>query len=142
MYRKLMTGTISLAVSIAVAGSAFAGNVVGTVKYAGTAPAPKKIEKTKDQEICGKLASTAEDLIVGAGGGLKNAVVMVNVPGAKSMPVPASNAIVDQKGCWFQPHIQIVAAGQKVDIVNDDGILHNIHTSSKLNAPCIHVNIA
>src|SRR5262245_5649739 len=52
---------LALAASLAVAGSAIAGNVTGTVKYAGTAPAPKKIEKTKDAEVCGKEADTAED---------------------------------------------------------------------------------
>jgi len=122
-------------VGAAFIGQALAGNVVGTVKYSGTAPAPKKIEKTKDTDVCGKMADTAEDLIVGSGGALKNVVVMVQVPGAKPPAPPATAATLDQKGCWFRPHIQIVAPGQTFNIVNDDGILHNIHTTSKVNAP-------
>jgi len=31
--------------------------------------------------------------------------------------------------------VQIVPAGQSVDIINDDGILHNIHTWPKNNVP-------
>ena len=133
MQKKVMTAVVALAMGAALAGNALAGNVVGVVKYAGTAPAPKKIEKTKDTEVCGMVPNTAEDLLVGAGGSLKNAVVIVNVPGAKPMPAPAAPAAIDQKGCWFVPHIQIVAVGQKVEIRNDDGILHNIHTTSKVN---------
>ena len=135
MQNKMMAAAAVLATSAALASGVFAGNVVGTVKYSGAAPAPKKIEKNKDTEICGKVASTAEDLVIGAGGAIKNAVVIVNVPNAKPMAKPAAPAVLDQKGCWFVPHIQIVATGQEVDITNDDGILHNIHTSSKLNAP-------
>src|SRR5213593_544187 len=107
MLKNLIAGAAAGAASVLLAGSAFAGNVVGTVKYAGTAPAPKKIEKTKDAEVCGKVQNSAEDLIVGAEGVLKNVVVMVNVPGAKPMAPPASPAVLDQKGCWFIPHIQI-----------------------------------
>ena len=134
MREKLMTMALALTASALLAGSAHAGNVVGTVKFTGTAPPPKKIQKTKDMEVCGKVANTAEDLIVGAGGALKNALVIVNVPNAK--PAAAKGpAVLDQKGCWFVPHIQIVMPGQEVDITNDDGILHNIHTTSKLNTP-------
>jgi len=130
-----MIAAVAGLVGAAFMGQALAGNVVGTVKYAGAAPAPKKIEKTKDTEVCGKAVDNAEDLIVGAGGGIKNVVVMVQVPNAKPPAPPATPAVLDQKGCWFRPHIQIVAPGQTFNIVNDDGILHNIHTTSKINAP-------
>src|SRR5437762_703129 len=117
LMRTLVIGSAAgFAASLVLSGAALAGNATGVVKFAGTAPAPKKIEKTKDVEVCGKIANTAEDLIVGAGGMLKNAVVMVTVPGAKPMPVPAAPAVLDQKGCWFIPHIQIVAPGQEVDV--------------------------
>ena len=133
MQRKFLASVVTLAFGAILTGSAYAGNVVGTVKFGGAAPPPKKIEKTKDTEVCGKVPNTAEDLVVGGGGALKNVVVIVSVPGAKPMPVPPKSAVIDQKGCWFVPHIQIVAPGQKVEIVNDDGILHNIHTTSKIN---------
>jgi plastocyanin len=133
--RKILIAAVTGLVGAAFVGQALAGNVVGTVKYAGTAPAPKKIEKTKDTAVCGQVADSAEDLIVGAGGALKNVVVMVQVPGAKPPAAPATAATLDQKGCWFRPHIQIVAPGQTFNIVNDDGILHNIHTTSKVNPP-------
>jgi plastocyanin len=133
MSRRQIGSTLILAAGVVFAGRAVAGSVTGVVKYAGTAAPAKKVEKTKDAEVCGKASHTMEDLIVGAGGALKNAVVTVNVAGAKPMTVPTTPAAIAQKGCWFNPHIQIVAAGQDVNITNDDGILHNIHTTSKAN---------
>ena len=133
--RRTLIAAVAGFVGAAFMGQAVAGTVTGTVKYAGAAPAAKKVEKTKDTEVCGKVADNAEDLVVGAGGALKNAVVMVQVPGAKPPAAPATPAVLDQKGCWFRPHIQLVAPGQAFDILNNDGILHNIHTTSKANAP-------
>ena len=46
-------------------GPAFAGDIVGKVKYAGTAPAPAKIQVTKDQAVCGKVEHSDESLLVG-----------------------------------------------------------------------------
>ena len=55
------------------------GSISGTVKYAGTPPAPAKIPVTKDPEVCGKegMEKTSPDLLVGAGGGVANVVVVV-----------------------------------------------------------------
>jgi hypothetical protein len=49
------------------------------------------------------------------------------------MPAPAVPAALDQDGCRFVPRIILVPAGTPLDFVNSDGILHNIHTWSKLN---------
>lgn len=117
-------------------GPALAGDIVGKVKYAGTAPAPAKITITKDQAVCGKEPHFEDSLIVGADKGVKNVVVNVADPkDAKPMPAATRNPVVDQTGCKFIPRVQIVPAGQMVDINNNDGILHNIHTFPKNNAP-------
>jgi plastocyanin len=114
--------------------TALAGDIVGKVKYAGTAPAPKKITVTKDQAVCGKVEHIEDSLLVAADKGVKNVVVDVADPkDGKKMTAPAKNAVIDQNGCRFVPRVNIVPAGAPVDIVNDDGILHNIHTWSKDN---------
>ena len=114
--------------------AAQAGEIVGKVKYAGTAPAPKKLEVTKDQAVCGKVEHLEESLLVGADKGVKNVVVNLGDPkDGKKMTVPPKNPAIDQNGCRFVPRIQIIPAGASVDIINDDGILHNIHTWSKDN---------
>ena len=40
------------------------GSISGTVKFKGTAPAPKKLDVGKDKEVCGKTAKTDPSLIV------------------------------------------------------------------------------
>ena len=117
-------------------GTAFAGDIVGKVKYAGTAPTPAKIQVTKDQAVCGKAEHSDESLLVGADKGIKNVVVNINDPkdGKKYTP-PTGKPSLDQNGCKFVPHVDIVPAGQEVTIVNSDGILHNIHTFPKANTP-------
>ena len=71
---------LSMTVGASLA-SAAGGTISGTVKYDGTAPAPRKVEVTKDKDVCGLHPHFEEDLIVDSGGGIANAVVIVK--GAK-----------------------------------------------------------
>src|SRR5712691_6410064 len=52
------------------------GTISGTVKFAGTAPAPKKLDVSKDKEVCGKSVKSDQSLVV-SGGNLVNAVVSI-----------------------------------------------------------------
>jgi plastocyanin len=114
------------------------GTIAGTVKFQGAAPAPKAIEVTKDKEVCGQHELKNEDLLVGAGGGIANAVVSItNI--SKGKPMDGGAPVLDQKGCQYVPHVLLFPAGSTVKINNDDGILHNIHTYSTKNPP---VNMA
>lgn len=116
----------------AVAASS-SGTITGRVVLNGDAPAPKKIKVTKDPEKCGAEV-TGEELVVGSDKGIENAVV--SVAGLKGAPPkPATPATIDQKGCVFRPHVAIVAVGAPLDILNNDGILHNFHTHGSKNAP-------
>ena len=110
------------------------GTIEGTVKFQGTAPAPKEVEITKDKEVCGAAKKFEEHLLVGKDGGLKNAVVMItNIE--KGKPMAPGKVAFDQKGCQYIPHVLAFPAGSTVEIKNDDGILHNIHSFSKVNPP-------
>ncbi len=107
------------------------GTITGVVKFKGTAPTPKKIEANKDTEVCGKTQKFDESLVV-SGGNLVNAVIYISdiKKGKKMEP---QKATLDQKGCDYQPHVLAFTAGSSIDINNDDGILHNIHSFSKVN---------
>lgn len=119
-----------LGVALAASSS---GTISGRVVFTGDAPAQKKIKVTKDNEKCGAEVSS-EELIVGADKGIANAVV--SVVGLKGTPPkPASPAAIDQKGCVFRPHVAIVGVGAPLDILNNDGVLHNFHTASTKNPP-------
>ena len=41
--------------------------------------------------------------------------------------------VLDQKECVYTPHIVLTPAGSELEILNNDGILHNIHTYSEAN---------
>jgi len=146
MRRNLVLCGAMAAVTIAFATRAVAyeavavtdgGSISGTVKYDGTPPAPDKIPVTKDPEVCGKEGKEkiSPDLTVGPGGGIANVVVVVNAAKGKKLDVPTTNPVFDQKMCEFHPHVLAFPAGSTVDVINSDGILHNIHTTSKTNTP-------
>jgi len=133
----IRTGMVLAPALVALAlAPAFGGEIVGKVKYAGNAPTPAPIQITKDQAVCGKSPQVEGSFLVGSDKGVKNVVVSVSDPkDGKKMAAPAKNPVIDQNGCKFVPRVQIVPAGQTVDIVNDDGILHNIHTWPQVNTP-------
>jgi plastocyanin len=112
-------------------GAQAGGSIAGEVKFSGTPPAPKMLKVNKDKEVCGEDRKS-EELIVGANKGIKNAVVsLAGAPGPA--PKPAQKPALDQRGCQFTPHVVLVPAGGELDILNNDGILHNIHTYSTAN---------
>jgi plastocyanin len=132
-YSVVLAACAGVALSMSVGASiasAAGGTISGTVKYDGTAPAPKSVEVTKDKEVCGLHPHFVEDLIVDSSGGIANAVVIVK--GAKGDMKP-TEVKFDQKGCDYVPHVLAFPAGSTVDITNSDGILHNIHTYSDKN---------
>ena len=108
------------------------GSVSGTVKYTGAAPAAEKIEVTKDVEACGK-EKVKPGLKVGAGGGLADAVVVVKATKGKALTVPAEPVTFDQKGCEYAPHVLAFPAGSTIQVLNPDGVLHNVHVTGKVN---------
>jgi plastocyanin len=111
------------------AGAQGGGTIVGEVKLAGAAPAPKVVKVNKDNEVCGQEKKIAE-VATGPNGGV--AYTIVSVDGAKgAKPGPA---VLDQKGCEFRPHVVTMPPGE-LKILNSDGVLHNIHTFSTANPP-------
>ncbi len=109
------------------------GSISGVVKFKGTAPAPKKLEITKDKEVCAKSGKTDPSLIV-SGGNLVNAVVSITDIN-KGKKMEPQKVKLDQNGCEYKPHVLAMTAGSSVDILNPDGVLHNVHSYSKANSP-------
>ena len=122
----------------AVAPAQDAGSLSGRITFAGTPPPRKKIEATKDQDVCGKNAELYdESLVVGPDKGVKNTVIMVM--GAKGGKFASQKATLDQKGCQYVPHVVVVPTSGELEILNSDGVLHNIHTHSSANP---EINVA
>lgn len=108
------------------------GSISGTVKFKGTAPAPKKLDVGKDKEVCDKSPKMDMSLVV-KDGNLVNAVVMItDIKKGKKNEV--KSVTLDQNGCEYNPHVLAFPAGTTVEILNPDGVLHNVHSYSKVNS--------
>jgi plastocyanin len=108
-----------------------AGSISGRITFAGAPPAKKKLDVTKDKEVCGKAEIFDEALVVGSDKGVKN--VVVTVVGAKAGKFASQKAELDQNGCVYKPRVVVVPTTGQLDVLNNDGILHNIHTYSTAN---------
>jgi plastocyanin len=109
------------------------GTISGTVKFKGTAPAPKKLDIGKDKEVCDKSPKVDQSLVVN-NGNLANAVVTITDI-KKGKKIELKKLTLDQNGCQYHPHVLAFPAGSTVEILNPDGILHNVHSYSKVNSP-------
>lgn len=107
-------------------GSLGKGIVRGTAHFMGKAPEAKPI--TTPDPFCARQGIKEEEIMVGPGGGLKNVLVRVTKGAGGSYDTPAAAAVVDQNGCMYRPRVQVVMAGQTVQIKNSDQTLHNVHT--------------
>ncbi len=136
--RKWFTATCAMTLAAALVSGASSpvtaqggGSIVGEVKFVGTPPEPKVIKVNKDNQACGN-EKKSEELVIGSNKGIEWAVVSV-ADAKEPAPKPAKKLVLDQKGCHFQPHVLLVPAGAQVDILNPDGVLHNIHSSPVIN---------
>ncbi len=109
------------------------GTISGVVNFKGTAATPKKLKITKDKKACDKSPKTDPTLIV-SDGKLVNAVVFIKDI-KKGKAIKKGKIQMDQNGCEYSPHVLAITAGSKVEFLNPDKILHNIHTYSKANKP-------
>jgi Carboxypeptidase regulatory-like domain len=101
------------------------GSIAGTIVYQGSVPM-RKIIPTKDTEVCGGIREEPE-IIVDAAKGVKDAVVyLAKVEKGKAWPAPEGPPKLNNVKCVFEPHVQVIPAGELV-VTNQDPILHNTH---------------
>ncbi len=111
------------------------GSISGTVAFSGAVPEPVTYKPTKDLEICGPGLHVSDELAIGPEGGIRYAVVTLSgVSGGPALDRSVRPKL-DQTGCRFVPHVVVVPRGGTLEIRNNDGILHNVRTTSSKNAP-------
>lgn len=126
-----------LAISVATSRNVRAGSppttggaVHGTVRINGKVPPGKTISMSADP-ACAKLHPSpvvAQEVMADAKGELENVIVFVSEGlGDRTFDPPTQPAVVEQKGCMYQPHVLAVRANQPLELVNDDSTSHNIH---------------
>jgi len=103
------------------------GTVSGKITYDGTPPKPATITITQDPGTCG-TTRLEDSWSIAGDGAVENVVVyLVDIKSGKKMELPPE-PMVDQKGCHYEPHVQIIAKNSTLQVRNSDPILHNIHS--------------
>ena len=101
------------------------GTIRGTIKLAGAPPEMPLLQRGSDA-FCAKKEMRAETVLVGAGGGLANALARI-APGAAPAWGPSTPVVVDQTDCMYRPRVQGAVKGQKLVVKNSDGTMHNVN---------------
>jgi plastocyanin len=117
--------------------AATAGSIAGRVVFEGTPPAPEPLRMTSDASCTsGAGPNPMSDAVLVAGdGGVKNAFVYLKsgLDAAYSFDVPAQPAVLDQRGCIYTPRVLGVRVGQRLDVLNSDTTMHNVHALPMAN---------
>lgn len=131
---------LTVAVVVLASSGAFAGAITGKVVYEGKVPpAISKPIDTSGDPACaahaGDKPPVNEVLVLGEGQTMANIIVKVTagLPEGKTWEAPAEPAIMTQAGCQYAPHVTALQLGQKLKVLNPDGILHNVNCQPKLN---------
>lgn len=116
------------------------GTVRGVVSFVGVAPERRPIFLSGFAD-CKALQGTPalEESLVVENGKIRHALVFVR-KGLEGREFPLSEditaakpAVMDQVACIYTPHVLALRAGQPVEILNSDSLLHNVHSDSKRN---------
>jgi len=106
------------------------GTIRGIVKFQGVLPKSKSISMASDP-VCARMHAgsvNVQEIITAGDGSLQNAVVFIaDGIGDRNFEAPRQTAVIQQKGCMFEPHVVALQAGQPLEIVNGDSVTHNIH---------------
>ena len=132
-FRVVLAACAGVALSMSVGASlasAAGGTISGTVKYDGTAPAPKPVEVTKDKEVCGLHQHFTEDLIVDPQ--RRNRQRGRDRERRQGRP-EARRRKIRSEGMRLRAARARISGRQHREYLNSDGILHNIHTYSTKN---------
>ena len=122
-------------ISIITFSLAFSGSISGTVKFDGKGPKKKRLKMDADP-VCGTSHTGPvyrQNFVMDENNNLANVLVYLKNIDYKG-EVTKSQAVLDQNGCVYLPHIMGVMKGQEILIKNSDATLHNIHGLPKENS--------
>ncbi|MFQ5706361.1 MAG: carboxypeptidase regulatory-like domain-containing protein [bacterium] len=104
------------------------GHIRGKVRYTGPAMELPEIEITKDPNVCGSQPRKLKAIDISGDGALRNAVVYIaDITRGKPFSPVAGPPVLEQKGCAYYPHVQVVPGRSTLKIVNEDKLWHNVH---------------
>jgi plastocyanin len=115
---------------LALAPAARAADIIGIITLKGTPPAEIPITPLMDNPDCAamhKTTPTTHFYVVGPKGELADVIVSLKGITGKSTGASAPPAVLDQKGCLYEPQILAIQTGQKLVVKNSDQCIHNVH---------------
>jgi len=104
------------------------GSITGVVNYTGKDKPAKVYSVAKDNDVCGTDKRTIDYVRVVDGHLMDTVVYLTKVKEGKPFPADVGDVTIDQKGCKFSPFLQIMKNKATLAAVNQDPVLHNIHT--------------
>lgn len=111
--------------------------IKGSIAYKGKAPRRRRIKMDADPACVDANIEKVydESIVISDNGGLENVFVYVKtgVEG-QTFPVPEEPVVFDQSSCAYTPHVFGIRAKQKLEILNSDPTLHNVHATPKESA--------
>jgi hypothetical protein len=122
----------------AVVDPSTAGSVIGTVRLEGMPPALRPIDMSAEPACVQANPTPVRPpvTVVGEHGALANAVVYVKAGlGSYHFDTPKDPAVLDQKGCLYQPRVLALMTNQPFEVKNTDPITHNVHPIPRQNRP-------
>src|SRR4051812_29822277 len=100
--------------------------ISGTITFEGSAPKRQPIDMSQDPG-CGITPKNFGEAYVVEKGKLQNVYVYIKDGLGNYIYQQRLPEIVNQKACRYIPHVVGVMTGQKLQVLNSDPALHNIH---------------
>lgn len=113
-----------------------AGGVAGSAMFSGEAPAADVIQMAADPFCQSAHSETvmSTPVMVDADGGLMN--VVIHISGGLegyAFDDATDQALLNQTGCVYEPHVVAMQTGQTIIIRNSDDTLHNVNVQPANN---------
>jgi hypothetical protein len=121
-----IAGLIALFATFFLA-AAFAGSIIGEVKFTDDSPTMPIVKVSKDQDYCGETLPN-ETYLISADGALQNVVVFIETSPNRGGGDPQKDNILNNTGCRYSPRILALQKGERLRVKNNDPKLHIPHS--------------
>jgi hypothetical protein len=105
------------------------GWIKGRITHSASNMEIPDLEVDRDMKNCGAEPRRIQAVDISNNGALRNSVVYLqDISAGKNFMMAANPATLTQDKCDYQPHVQLVPPFSSIRIVNNDSILHSVHT--------------
>src|SRR5215510_3748214 len=126
--KKIASTTLFVTVfSTFIYTAAFAGSIIGEVRFTDDLPTLPPVKVSKDQDYCGD-ALLNDTYLIAADGALQNVVVFLDIPPSKAGGDPQKDNMLNNTGCRYSPRILALQKGERLRVKNNDPKLHIPHS--------------